>query len=219
VIGPSGFRISDLGFSIFIISKTIAKIQNIGYYYFKLMTKTLLFIWEVAKILIISLCIVIPIRYFLFQPFFVKGMSMEPNFEDGEYLIVDEITPRFKEYQRGEVVVFKFPQNPSQYYIKRIIGLPGETIELKEDKIIIRGKEDRDSLVLDETDYLLVSLTGSQNLKIILKEDEYFVLGDNRGASADSRRWGALPEKYVVGRVWLRAWPFTKFEIVEAPSY
>jgi len=183
------------------------------------MTKTLLFIWEVAKIIIISLCIVIPIRYFLFQPFFVKGMSMEPNFEDGEYLIVDEITPRFKEYQRGEVVVFKFPQNPSQYYIKRIIGLPGETIELKEDKIIIRGKEDRDSLVLDETDYLLVSLTGSQNLKIILKEDEYFVLGDNRGASADSRRWGALPEKYVVGRVWLRAWPFTKFEIVEAPSY
>lgn len=183
------------------------------------MLKTFYFIWEVAKIIIISLCIVVPIRYFLFQPFFVKGMSMEPNFEDGEYLIVDEITPRFEGYKRGEVIVFKFPQNPSQYYIKRIIGLPGETIDLKDGKIIIKSKGSENGLVLEEAQYLLSSLIGSQNFKIDLKEDEYFVLGDNRGASADSRRWGALPEKYIVGRVWLRAWPFSKLETINIPIY
>jgi len=182
------------------------------------MLKALYFIWEVAKIIIISLCIVIPIRYFLFQPFFVKGMSMEPNFEDGEYLIVDEITPRIDSYQRGEVIVFKFPQNPSQYYIKRIIGLPGETLELRDGEIVIKNKENKDGFILDESKYLSADF-GSQDLKITLKEDEYFVMGDNRGASADSRRWGALPEKYIVGRVWLRAWPFPRFETIELPSY
>jgi len=182
------------------------------------MEKKILFVWEVAKIVIISLCIVIPIRYFLFQPFFVKGMSMEPNFDDGQYLIIDEITPRFEGYKRGEVIVFKFPQNPSLYYIKRIIGLPGETIELSGNKISIVGKENNEEFILNEGDYLS-STPNYQNLKIDLKSNEYFVLGDNRDASADSRRWGTLPSKYIVGRVWLRAWPFDKFETVDVPSY
>lgn len=144
---------------------------------------------------------------------------MEPNFEDGQYLIVDEITPRIDGYKRGEVIVFKFPQNPSQYYIKRIIGLPGETIEFNDNKIAIKLKGGENSFELSETDYLPDSLVGSQNSKFELKDDEYFVLGDNRGASADSRRWGALPEKYIVGRVWLRAWPFSKLETINIPDY
>lgn len=181
------------------------------------MLKNLAFLWEVVKIVIISLCIVIPIRYFLFQPFFVKGMSMEPNFDDGQYLIVDEISPRFDGYKRGEVIVFKFPQNPSQYYIKRIIGLPGETIEFFGSEIIISGGKNG-NLILDEKEYLSYA-SNYQNLKITLKDNEYFVLGDNREASADSRRWGTLPEKYIVGRVWLRAWPFDKFELVKIPIY
>jgi len=182
------------------------------------MLKNILFVWEVVKIVIISLCIVVPIRYFLFQPFFVKGMSMEPSFDDGQYLIVDEITPRFEGYKRGEVIVFKFPQNPSQYYIKRIIGLPGETIEFSGDKISIVSQEDRKEIILDEKEYL-PTVSNYQNLKIDLKSNEYFVLGDNRDASADSRRWGTLSSKYIVGRVWLRAWPFNKFEIIDVPSY
>ena len=96
-----------------------------------------LFIWEITKIVVIALLIVVPIRYFLFQPFFVRGQSMEPNFEDGNYLIVDELSFRLRDPQRGEVIVFKYPNNPSQRYIKRIVGLPGETIEIKDGKVII----------------------------------------------------------------------------------
>ena len=176
-----------------------------------------LFIWEITKIVVIALLIVVPIRYFLFQPFFVRGQSMEPNFEDGNYLIIDELSFRLRDPQRGEVIVFKYPNNPSQRYIKRIIGLPGETIEVKDAKVVVFNQEG--GRILDESEYLSPAIQTPGDIQISLAENEYFVLGDNRGASADSRRWGALPEKYVVGRVWLRAWPFTKFEIVEAPSY
>jgi len=96
------------------------------------MKSFLSFIWEIAKIVIIALLIVIPIRYFIFQPFFVKGQSMEPTFENGDYLIIDEISYRFRAPQRGEVIVFKYPENPSQRYIKRIVGLPRETIEIND---------------------------------------------------------------------------------------
>src|SRR3989338_348946 len=101
----------------------------------------LVFIWEVVKIAVIALAIVIPIRYFLFQPFFVKGQSMDPNFGDGDYLIIDEITYRFRNPQRGEVVVFNYPEDPSQRFIKRVIGLSGETIEIKDGKISIYKDE------------------------------------------------------------------------------
>ena len=98
------------------------------------MKKLLSFIWEIIKIVIIALAIVVPIRYFLFQPFFVKGESMEPNFQNGDYLIVDELSYRLREPERGEVIVFKYPRNISQRYIKRIIGLPGEAVEIKDGK-------------------------------------------------------------------------------------
>ena len=102
------------------------------------MKKFLAFIWETLKIVVIALVIVVPIRYFLFQPFFVKGASMEPNFDDGQYLIIDELSSRFREPQRGEIVVFKYPHDPSQRYIKRVIGLPGETAEVKDGQLSIR---------------------------------------------------------------------------------
>ncbi len=180
------------------------------------MKKFFTFVWEMAKIIIIAAVIVIPIRYFLFQPFFVRGQSMDPNFENGDYLIVDEITYRFKTPQRGEVIVFKPPQNPSQRFIKRIIGLPGETIEIKDGKIIIYTKGE--SQVLNESNYLADLLTGG-NIQITLAEDEYFVLGDNRPFSFDSRRFGVLPEKNIIGRVIFRAWPFVDAVKFEAPIY
>lgn len=175
------------------------------------------FIWEILKIVIIALLIVVPIRYFLFQPFFVRGQSMEPAFENGDYLIIDEISYRFGSPQRGEVVVFKYPQNPSQRYIKRIVGLPGETIAIEAGSVIIFNREG--SQILDESDYLPASCQTPGDVRVSLDEDEYFVLGDNRVSSADSRRWGPLPEENIVGRVLFRAWPFTAFAKFEAPNY
>jgi len=177
------------------------------------MKNFLSFIWETLKIVIIALVIVVPIRYFLFQPFFIKGASMEPNFDDGQYLIIDELSYRFREPQRGEVVVFKYPHDLSQRYIKRIIGLPGETIEIKERKVLISGE------ILDESSYLPEGITTPDLAKITLGEEEYFVLGDNRLASSDSRRWGALPKENIVGRAYLRAWPFVTLAKFEAPAY
>jgi len=180
------------------------------------MKRFFVFIWEIGKIVIIAAAIVMPIRYFLFQPFFVRGQSMDPNFGDGDYLIVDEISYRFNEPQRGEVIVFKAPFNPSQRFIKRIIGLPGETVEIKNGNITIY--KDGQLFVLNEENYLS-SLDTTGNIKITLSEDEYFVLGDNRAFSYDSRRFGSLPEDKIIGRVIFRAWPFATLEKFEAPSY
>ena len=175
------------------------------------------FVWEILKIVIIALIIVVPIRYFLFQPFFVKGQSMEPAFENGDYLIIDEISYQFRDPQRGEVVVFKYPNDPSQRYIKRIIGLPGETVEIKEGEVIIYNQSGRQ--FLEEAEYLNSSVYTPGDLQITLGGEEYFVLGDNRVASLDSRRWGPLAEDYIIGRVFLRAWPFVALAKIESPEY
>lgn len=176
-----------------------------------------LFIWETGKIVIVALLIVVPIRLFLFQPFFVRGQSMEPNFENGDYLIVDEISYRFRNPQRGEVIVFKNPQNPSQRLIKRIIGLPGETIEIKDGQVIIYNQKEK--MVLNELDYLPAGHQTPGQVYLTLAKNQYFVLGDNRLSSADSRRWGPLPRKNIIGRVFFRPWPFTALAKIELPTY
>lgn len=183
------------------------------------MKKFLHYIWELAKIVIVTLVIVVPIRYFLFQPFIVRGQSMEPNFHNGDYLIIDEISYRFREPKRGEVVVFKSP-NTSSYLIKRVVGLPGETVEIRDGQVIIYQPNSPEPISLNETDYLsgeIYQIPGS--IRIALAEDEYFVLGDNRQASFDSRRWGALSEDEIIGRVFLRAWPLTVLAKFELPTY
>jgi len=166
---------------------------------------------------VIASVIVIPIRYFLFQPFFVKGQSMDPSFENGDYLIIDEITYRFRQPTRGEVVVFKYPQNLSQRFIKRIIGLPGETVEIKDGRVMIYSEGIKQ--ILDESDYLSADLWTAGELKVNLGPNEYFVLGDNRDFSLDSRRFGLLDRAYIIGRVIIRAWPFAALTKFEAPSY
>jgi len=182
------------------------------------MKSFLILVWEIFKILVVSLAIIIPIRYFLIQPFFVQGASMEPNYQDGEYLIIDEVSYRLGEPLRGEVVVFKYPQNPSEFFIKRIIGLPGETIKIDDIKIIIENKANPEGFVLDESSYLKnVPPMGQETTT--LKENEFFVLGDNRAASFDSRRWGPLPRNNIVGRVWGKARPISQAGIAHAPNY
>ncbi|MCD6500908.1 signal peptidase I [bacterium] len=183
------------------------------------MKQILLFFWETAKIVILALVIVIPIRYFVFQPFIVKGFSMEPNFHDGDYLIVDEFSYHFRTPQRGEVIVFRYPKDPSQRFIKRIIGLPGEEVKIEGGTITIIDKFGQEQ-ILDESDYLFLdqgSFEGDEKIK--LGEDEYFILGDNRAHSFDSRRWGPLPREYIVGRVLLRAWPPKAMAMISTPSY
>jgi len=180
------------------------------------MNKLTSFFWETVKIVAVALAIVIPIRYFLFQPFLVKGESMEPNFQNGDYLIVDEISYRLRQPERGEVVVFKFPLNPSQKFIKRIIGLPGETVEIKGGKITVY--KDGKAQILAEK-YIPVSFFTAGDVDVRLGSEEYFVMGDNRDFSYDSRKFGKVSANEIIGRVVLRAWPFVSFSEIKIPSY
>lgn len=168
------------------------------------------FVVELAEVVIISLAIILPIRYFLIQPFYVKGASMEPTFDDREYLIIDELSYRFRAAERGEVIVFRYPNDPRQYFIKRIIGLPGETVTVRDNQVIIESAGHPEGFVLDESVYLPPDRKTSGNKSFTLGPKEYFVLGDNRGSSLDSRTFGLLDEKYIVGRVWIRGWPLDR---------
>lgn len=182
--------------------------------------EVLSFFWEVVKIVVVALAIIIPVRYYLFQPFFVKGASMEPTFNDGDYVLIDEITFRFREPQRGEVIVFRSPQVHSQFYIKRVIGLPGEQVQIKNSRVTIFNAQNPKGFVLDESFYLDPDVLTIGNLKEKVGSNEFFVLGDNRLHSSDSRLWGAVNKTLVTGRVLLRAWPLnqiTKFKPIIYP--
>jgi signal peptidase I len=174
------------------------------------------FALELVEIVVISLAIILPIRYFLIQPFYVKGASMEPTFDDHEYLIIDELSYRLRPPQRGEVVVFRYPLDPRQYFIKRIVGLPGEKLRVSDSKIVIVNAEHPDGFVLDES-YLDPDTYTYGDKTVELGVDEYYVMGDNRTASLDSRTFGTLPAKNIVGRVWIRGWPLDRAAVFRAP--
>ena len=163
-------------------------------------------IYDFIKIVLISLAIVLPIRFFVAQPFIVRGASMEPNYKDGQYLIVDESTYYFRKPLRDEVIVFRYPEDPSQFFIKRIIGLPGETIQIKNGEVTVIDKDHPEGLRLNEL-YLPSDVKTIPDSSIVLTSTQYFVMGDNRFYSSDSRRWGPLDKKYFIGRAWLRLWP------------
>jgi signal peptidase I len=159
---------------------------------------------EIFKLLIIALVIIIPFRLYIAQPFIVDGASMDPAFDTGQYLIVDELTYHFRTPERGSVLIFKYPKDPSKYFIKRVIGLPGETIIISDGTVSIKSSADQNGVVLDEP---YVKFTKKDNLITTLGSDEYFVMGDNRFGSADSRLWGPLKEEDIIGRPIIRVWP------------
>ncbi len=169
---------------------------------------------EIAKVVLIALVIVLPIRLFIFQPFVVRGVSMEPNFLERDYLLVDQISYRFNDPQRGDIVILRYPGDSSIRYIKRVVGLPGETIEVKGGEVSIGSGEKE---VLEE-DYLQNSITPGST-EVTLSPEEYFVLGDNRFSSYDSRNWGVLPEENIIGKAFFRISLFKAFEWVETPQY
>jgi signal peptidase I len=161
-------------------------------------------VWDIVKFSAIALAIVIPFRMYIAQPYIVSGVSMVPTFLDGQYIIVDEISYIAGNPHRGDVVIFRYPNDPSRFFIKRIIGLPNEKINIKDGKITIINDTNPQGFSLEEP-YLNEQFHTTDNYTT--EEDEYFVMGDNRNLSADSRVWGILPRKLMVGRAFLRLLP------------
>ena len=166
---------------------------------------------EIIQIVIVSLLIVIPFRIYIAQPFIVSGTSMDDTFANGQYLIVDELTYRLSEPQRGDVLILRPPNNLSVYYIKRLIGLPGETVEIKNDVVTVTNKENPKGFILKEP-YVKIDKTFPPRpaYTVTLKADEYLVFGDNRLVSQDSRIFGPIKREEIAGRPIFRLWPLSK---------
>lgn len=182
------------------------------------MKKIFVSILEIGEIAIIALGAVFVVRNFLIQPFLVSGSSMVPNFSNGDYVLIDELTYRMREPVRGEVVVFKYPKDESTYFIKRVIGLPGERVVVENGAFKIYNSENPEGFVLSE-DYLPKGLITSGSSDVTLGKEEYFVMGDNRQLSYDSRVWGKVPKKDIVGIARIRLWPPSGLAVFAAPQY
>ncbi|MEY2702525.1 MAG: hypothetical protein RLY43_1158 [Bacteroidota bacterium] len=172
--------------------------------------KLINFLKELLTFAAVAVVIVLPLRIFIAQPFIVSGESMFPTFESGQYLIIDQITYRFHEPVRGDVVVFRYPQDPSKFFIKRIIALPNEKIKIDGTNVIVT-MTDGTEMTLDEP---YIELQRENQVEMSLKSDEYFVMGDNRLASLDSRIWGPLKKDMITGRAWLRLLPVNKIDFL-----
>lgn len=168
-------------------------------------------VWEMVRYAIIALIIVIPFRIFIAQPYIVSGSSMDPTFEDSDYLIVDQISKRFEEPTRQSVVIIRYPIEPSKFFIKRLIGFPGETVEIKNGQVTIYNPDNPSGLILEE--FYIKHPKTTENLTMKLGEDQYFVMGDNRAGSSDSRSWGTLPKKFIIGKPIIRIFPFNKISV------
>lgn len=186
------------------------------------------FFFDLIKTFIVVMIIAFVIRYFVIQPFVVDGDSMLPTFVNNEYLIAEKISYDFHQPRRGDVVIFRYPKNPSVIYIKRVIGLPGESVKIVDGKIEIADYGSDQYNILEEN-YLSLGTKTETNLvendqlgsgfKIVLQENEFFVLGDNRDHSSDSREWGILPRTNIIGRVWLTITPLDKLQVWGVQKY
>lgn len=159
---------------------------------------------ETFQLIAIAAIVVIPFRLYIAQPFMVDGASMDPTFKDGQYLIVDELTYHFNTPERGSVLIFKYPNDPSKFFIKRVIGLPGEEVRINKGVVTIVNAENPQGFTLEEP---YIKFKKEETMSYTLNEGEYFVMGDNRLGSADSRVWGAVPEDNIIGRPFVRFIP------------
>lgn len=171
------------------------------------------FTQDLLSFALIALLIVVPIRWFVAQPFIVQGASMYPTFTTGQYLIVDQLTYHFEDPKRGDVIILRYPKDESVYFIKRIIGLPGETVELNSTNVIIHQGADLPTIILDQA-YVPAEENRPEFATYTLGSGEYFVMGDNRNESSDSRVWGVLPRKDVIGRAFIRLFPPDKISFL-----
>jgi len=170
--------------------------------------------WNTIKTFNMILIVGLALRFFVIQPFIVQGPSMNNNFQDGETILVDKITFNFRQPIRGEVVIFKAPNNPQDDYIKRVIGLPGDTVKIEKGKVYVNNK------LIDES---FLSESGktpndSEILTRVIGTNEYFVLGDNRPDSSDSREWGTVPKANLIGRAIIAIWPIDMTGLIKTPQ-
>lgn len=173
------------------------------------------FFLDLLEVVVFAVGIFLIVYLLILRPHKIKGQSMHPNFPDGEYLLTEKVTYYRSDPQRGDVVVFKPPISDDEF-IKRIIGLPGDTISILNGSIYINDN------ILNE-DYIPVQTNGSSFLndgqKYIIPEGQYFVVGDNRPHSSDSRTWGTIEKSAITGKAWLVYWPMDKAGMVVKPSY
>ena len=173
---------------------------------------------EWVQVIIVALIISLPIRFFVAEPFIVEGASMDPTFATGQFLIVDRLTYRFHEPQRGDVIVFQYPDDPSKDFIKRVIGLPGETVSIKDGVVTIMTASTSESSavtkILNEPYVKSIHASHDTLTSQRLGSTEYFVMGDNRAQSSDSRLWGSLDAHFIIGRPIMRLLPITTLSIL-----
>lgn len=178
---------------------------------------------DVIETVVVAAAIFVVVYLFLLQPHQVRGASMKPNFNDGEYILTDKISYRFGDPQRGDVIIFTSPTDQDVDFIKRVIGLPGEKVKISDGQVTIINDQNKEGFVLDEPYETIGPTAGGkeapQNTEVTVADDEYFVLGDNRLESFDSRSWGNLPKKNIIGKAWLRYWPLSKFGFIKHPDY
>ena len=164
------------------------------------------FFLDIIETVVVALCIFVIVYLFFLQPHQVVGNSMIPNFHDKEYILTDKISYRFREPRRGEVVVFKSPEDKDKDFIKRVIGLPGEKVKITQGQIYINGAVLKESYL----DPDLRTPPGKfliENEELAIPPDAYVVFGDNRYNSSDSRSWGYMPKVDLIGRALLVYWP------------
>lgn len=165
---------------------------------------------------LITVLIAVVLRFFVIQPFVVEGASMEPNFHDQQYIMIDKLSYHLRAPARGEVIVFHPPTSPDENYIKRIIGLPGETVRIENHEVFVNAnKVNEPYLGSQEHNTDKFALSNPVTLGV----DEYFVMGDNRSHSSDSREWGVLKRDAIEGRTWFVLFPTSSFHFVTKPSY
>ena len=167
---------------------------------------------------LIAFGVVLPFRIYIAEPYIVDGASMDPTFETGDYLIVDKISHKLSRSDRNSVVVFKYPNDPSKNFIKRIIGLPGDIMTMKDGVVSVVNSENPKGFNVNQpyVVYKCLSLSSKcvSSFQKTLGPDQYFVMGDNRQESFDSRSWGPVPANNILGKPVLRLWPLNQIEIL-----
>jgi signal peptidase I len=167
---------------------------------------------EILRFSVIALLIVIPVRMFIAQPFIVSGASMNETFQNGEYLIVDQVSYHLHTPERGDVIIFRYPKDPSKYFIKRVIGIPGDKITIENSNVTIVNEANPEGFTLNEP--YIKSMRPGVTITETLDDREYFVMGDNRDESSDSRVWGILQEERIIGKAFLRLFPPSAFDVL-----
>lgn len=178
---------------------------------------------EAIRTILIVVVLAFALRTFVFQPYKVEGASMDPLFATNDHLIVEKLSYRFGHPDRGDIVVFRYPYDPTTSYVKRIIGLPGERVLIENGRVRIFNSENPDGFVLDESVYLetsrLTTTSAAGRNEFTVTPDHYFVMGDNRPASSDSREWGLLPQENIVGRAIIKTYPLNEISLIKHAKY